>query len=138
MKAKNSVLYKENYESKKLGITLSKAYAYITDFKMRETNGETYGRAIFSIQTSRENCVEKAPIEEVILESVKLDRTKNVLTQVYEKMKEGSTEEVINPETGKKEIVKSGMPFYEWEDDIVVGQSTKSNTVSAILGTHSF
>lgn len=111
-------LYKENYESKKLGIVLPKAYAYITDFKMRETNGKTYGRAIFAIQTSREACVEKMPIEEVILESVELDRNKNVLTQAYEKMKEGSTTEVINPETGEKEIVESGMPFYGWLDDI--------------------
>lgn len=112
-------LYKENYESKKLGITLPKAYAYITDFKLKESGGKTYGRAIFAIQTSREACVEKEPIEEVILESVELDRNKNVLAQAYEKMKEGKTYEVINPETGKKEIVKSGMPFFEWQDDII-------------------
>lgn len=112
-------LYKENYESKKLGITLPKAYAYITDFKLKESGGKTYGRAIFAIQTSREACVEKEPIEEVILESVELDRNKNVLTQVYEKMKEGSTYETINPETGKKETVESGMPFYGWNDDII-------------------
>lgn len=111
-------LYKENYESKKLGITLPKAYAYITDFKLKESGGETYGRAIFSIQTSRENCVEKAPIEEVILESVKLDRTKNVLTQVYEKMKEGSTEQIEDPITHEVKTVVSGMPFYGWVDDI--------------------
>lgn len=111
-------LYKENYESKKLGITLPKAYAYITDFKMRETNGKTYGRAIFSIQTSREACIEKAPIEEVILESVELDRDKNVLAQVYEKMKEGSTYEIEDPETHEMKTVSSGMPFYGWSDDL--------------------
>ena len=111
-------LYKENYESKKLGITLPKAYAYITDFKLKESGGKTYGRAIFAIQTSRAACVEKEPIEEVILESVELDRSKNVLTQVYDKMKEGQTYEVINPETGKKETVESGMPVYRWQDDI--------------------
>lgn len=112
-------LYKENYESKKLGITLPKAYAYITDFKLKESGGKTYGRAIFAIQTSRRACVEKEPIEEVILESVELDRNKNVLTQVYDKMKEGKTYEAINLETGKKETVESGMPFYKWQDDIV-------------------
>ena len=106
-------------KAKKLGITLPKAYAYITDFKLKESGGKTYGRAIFAIQTSREACVGKEPIEEVILESVELDRNKNVLTQAYEKMKEGSTYESINPETGKKETVESGMPFYGWNDDIV-------------------
>lgn len=111
-------LYKENYESKKLGITLPKAYAYITDFKLKELGGKTYGRAIFAIQTSREACVGKEPIEEVILESVELDRNKNVLAQAYEKMKEGSTYEAINPETGKKEVIKLGMPFYGWSDDL--------------------
>ena len=55
-------LYKENYESKKLGITLPRAYAYITDFKLKESGGKTYGRAIFAIQTSREACVEKEPM----------------------------------------------------------------------------
>lgn len=113
-------LYKENYESKKLGITLPKAYAYITDFKLKESGGKTYGRAIFAIQTSREACVEKEPIEEIILESVELDRNKSVLAQAYEKMKEGSTYETINPETGEKETVESGMPFYKWQDDIVI------------------
>ena len=111
-------LYKENYESKKLGITLPKAYAYITDFKLKESGGKTYGRAIFAIQTSREACVGKEPIEEVILESVELDRNKNVLAQAYEKMKEGSTYETVNPETGKMETVESGMPFYGWSDDL--------------------
>ena len=111
-------LYKENYESKKLGITLPKAYAYITDFKLKESGGKTYGRAIFSIQTSREACVEKEPIEEVILESVELDRNKNVLAQAYEKMKEGSTYEVEDPITHEKQVVSSGMPFYGWSDDL--------------------
>lgn len=111
-------LFKENYESKKLGITLPKAYAYITDFKLKEAAGRTYGRAIFAVQTSREACVNKAPIEEVVLESIELDRSKNVLKQVYDKMKEGETHEIINPETGKKETVEFGMPFYGWSDDI--------------------
>lgn len=111
-------LYKENYESKKLGITLPRAYAYITDFKLKESGGKTYGRAIFAIQTSRRACVEKEPIEEVILESVELDRSKNVLTQVYEKMKEGSTEQIEDPITHEVKTVVSGMPFYGWVDDI--------------------
>lgn len=111
-------LFKENYESKKLGITLPKAYAYITDFKLKETDGKTYGRAIFAIQTSREACIEKTPIEEVVLESIELDRNKNVLEQVYDKMKEGETYETINPETGEKETVEFAMPFYGWLDDI--------------------
>ena len=52
-------LYKQNYESKKLGIVLPEAYALI---KALHINGE-YGRAIFEIQTSRDNCFEKEPIE---------------------------------------------------------------------------
>ena len=111
-------LYKENYERKKLGITLPKAYAYITDFKLKELGGKTYGRAIFAIQTSREACIKKEPIEEVILESVELDRNKNVLTQVYDKMKEGSTEQIEDPITHEVKTVVSGMPFYGWSDDL--------------------
>lgn len=111
-------LYKENYESKKLGITLPKAYAIITDFKLKEFNGKTYGRAIFAIQTSREACTTKEPIETVILNEIELDRSKNVLTQCYEKMKEGETFESLNPETNEKETITSGMPFYGWSDDV--------------------
>lgn len=111
-------LKKQNYESKKLGITLPEAYAYITDFKLKESGGKTYGRAIFAIQTSREACVSKAPIEEVVLESIELDRSKNVLAQAYEKMKEGSTYEVEDPITHEKQVISSGMPFYKWHDDL--------------------
>lgn len=113
-------LKKQNYKCEKLGITLPEAYAYITDFKLKETAGKTYGRAIFAVQTSREACVNKAPIEEVVLESIELDRSKNVLKQVYDKMKEGETHEIINPETGKRETVEFGMPFYGWLDDLVI------------------
>lgn len=108
-------LYKQNYESKKLGIVLPKAYALIKELHI---NGE-YGRAIFEIQTSRDNCFEKEPIERVELNTFKVNRDENPYVTAYKKMREGSIEEVINPETGEKETVESGMPFYKWQDDII-------------------
>lgn len=108
-------LKRQNYECKKLGITLPKAYAVIKELHI---NGK-YGRAIFAVQTSRENCFDKEPIERVELNSFEIRRDESPYVTAYKIMREGSVHEAINPETGTRELVKSGMPFFEWEDDIV-------------------
>lgn len=105
-------LVKENYEVKKLGVVLPKAYARIV--RINKDIVTNYACATFAIQSNRDNAVNKEP-----LEIVKVDfplNTKEVdFKTAYETAKK---QFIIKNENG--EVTQTvTMPFYGWEDDIV-------------------
>ena len=104
-----------NYVSKQTGITLPTAYAVIKDLVL---NGNS-GRAIFSIQASREATQTLKPIDKVEVHFT-WDRKTDSAKMAYETAKtETKTVDKLN-EKGEPytEVVGYGT-LYGWEDDIV-------------------
>lgn len=102
-------LTKNNYYSKNTGVTLPTAYAILKDLVL---NGNR-ARAIFVIQSSRENTTLLKPIDKVEI-YFDWDRKSDLVKMAYEKAKTQKLE-VID---GELIIEKYGM-LYGWYDDIV-------------------
>lgn len=108
-------LFKYNYVSKSTGVTLPTAYAVIKDIVL---NGEN-GRAIFVIQSSRENTKTFKPIDKVEVKFV-WDRKSDIAKVAYETAKtEVLTREEYNLKTNETVIIKEQGLLYGWLDDIV-------------------
>jgi hypothetical protein len=100
-----------NYVSKQTGITLPTAYAVIKDLVLNGNNG----RAIFSIQASREATQTLKPIDKVEVHFT-WDRKTDIAKVAYETART-ETFERYDEETGKT-ITEQGT-LYGWQDDIV-------------------
>lgn len=103
-----------NYEVKKLGITLPRAYALIKNLRI---DGES-AVADFVVQVTRENSIKLQPIETAKVH-FKVDRNENPYVTAYRVAKSSKEVQEFNPETNKMETVVKHEPFYGWEDDIV-------------------
>lgn len=103
-----------NYEIKDKAIKISEAYALIKNLKIY---GE-YGEADFVVQTNRNNCFDKSPLEFVTIK-FHLNRNENPLVTAYKKATEGSVYHVVDPVTRVEHELRQGMPFCGWETDIV-------------------
>lgn len=107
-----------NHVSKSTGLTLPEAYAAIGDFVLnRYTNNV---RAVFLIQTTRENALTKKykPLEEVTIEFV-WDRKGNPILVAYELAKKQiRTVEKYNEKGEPYTEVEYGT-LYGWDNDIV-------------------
>lgn len=88
-----------NYDVKEFGITVSTAYARISDVNV---NMKGHCRAIFDIQQTREDIGIKKSLDTKSFTCV-IDKDKPIHQQVYEKAKEKM--------------------FADWEDDIVETES---------------
>ena len=109
-----------NYEIKNLGITLQQAYAVIKSI----TADRGHCNASFAVSTSRENALNKQPLEtvnidfEYSLESDNID----LFALAYEKAKGMATRKRwVHPPThleGHYEEYEEAMPFNGWTDDI--------------------
>lgn len=106
-----------NYDVKKLGITLPKAYAVVKNLRI---DGES-AVADFSIQATRENSFKLQPIETARV-YFKVDRNENPYVTAYRVAKGSKEVQEFKPETGKMETVVKHEPFHGWEDDIVEGE----------------
>ncbi len=113
-----------NYEIKKLGITLPTAYAII---KNVEVHG-TIGKALFHIQTSREN-TNLQPFEKVYFD-FKVNRNESPYITAYRLAKQDEVALKRNPkfdhrksasEQSEPEFieVRTPAPFSGWQDDIL-------------------
>lgn len=102
-------LVQNNYYSSNTGIVLPKAYAILKDLVVNGNNV----RAIFAIQSSRENSKTFNPIDTVEI-YFEWDRKSDLAQMAYEKAKTQKTEF----HNGEIEIEKHGK-LYGWADDIV-------------------
>lgn len=102
-------LVQNNYYSSNTGIVLPKAYAILKDLIVRDNQV----RAIFTIQSSRENTKAFKPIDTVEI-NFEWDRKTDLAKMAYEKAKTQKWE-IVN---GELTIEKHGK-LYGWENDIV-------------------
>lgn len=93
---------KKNYEIKDLGVVLPTAYAMIDHISI-DKNGKAH--ATFSIQQSREDVINKNPLERINV-TVDIDKTQPIYSQVYIAAKESK--------------------FADWEDNIVEDEATEN------------
>lgn len=114
-----------NYEIKDKAIKISEAYALIKNLKIY---GE-YGEADFVVQTSRDNCFDKSPLEFVTIK-FQLNRNENPLVTAYKKATEGNVYHVVDPVTRIEHELRQGMPFCGWETDIVGEESVEAKSES--------
>ena len=108
---------KKDYEIEKKGISLSEAYAVVKNITI---NGE-HVKAEFAINISRNNALLCEPIDVKTI-SLKYDRTKDILPQIYAAAKTDKTVKVTEiGEDGKPYIVDKTIksPFSDWQDDII-------------------
>ena len=85
----------KNYEVKDFGITISEAYARLTNININ-VDGEAFG--VFEIHQTREDLIENNPLERIHVNYI-IDKDLPIHNQIYVKAKE--------------EL------FIDWEDDIV-------------------
>ena len=102
-----------NYKVEKLDITLPVAYAIIKDFDIK---GEK-ATATFVIQSSRENALEKQPIE-IKKFSFKVNRNENPYETAYKLVKTQVKYVYKDWDGTEKEKITNGI-FYGWQDDII-------------------
>lgn len=105
-----------NYVSKSMGIQLPVAYAVLRNLVI-EANSQA--RAVFAIQTDRENAKKYTPIDRVEVH-FEWDRKTDPAKMAYEKAKT-EVREVKKWDIEKKEeytVTECGA-LYGWEDDIV-------------------
>lgn len=104
-----------NYTSKKNGLKLDTAYAVVRDLHIEGK----YGEAEFAIHYSRDEVMSKPALE---IEAVRfiVNRDESPYKTAYKKATEGKTITSIDPVSGKEIQVKTGQPFYGWEDDLVI------------------
>lgn len=103
-----------NYVSEKNGLRVANAYALIKNLRIE---GE-YGEAIFAIHYSREEAMNKPSLETVAIR-FKVDRNESPYITAYKKATEKYVTKEIDPETGEEKEVVTGMPFKDWQDDLV-------------------
>lgn len=103
-----------NYVSEKNGLRVTNAYALIKNLRIE---GE-YGEAIFAIHYSREEAMSKPSLETVAIR-FKVDRNESPYITAYKKATEKYVTKEIDPETGEEKEVVTGMPFKDWQDDLV-------------------
>ena len=105
-----------NYVSKSMGIHLPVAYAVLRNLVIEANN---QARAVFAIQTDRENAKKYTPVDkvEVLFE---WDRKTDPAKMAYEKAKT-ETHEVTRWDGEKQEeyTVTEYGTLYGWENDIV-------------------
>lgn len=105
-----------NYVSKRLNITLPEAYAKLTELTLQKDNN---ARAIFSIQSSREDINTLAPIDKVEVNFV-WDRKTDLAKMAYETAKtEIKVYEVFNKETGEMETKSISSILFGWDNDFI-------------------
>lgn len=105
-----------NYVSKSTGIHLSVAYAVLKTLVIESDNR---ARAIFAVQTDRENANTFKPIDKVEVH-FKWDRKTNPAEMAYEAAKaEQHTREEWNPETEQYVTITENGILYGWDNDIV-------------------
>lgn len=103
-----------NYEVKKLGITLPEAYAII---KSLTVEGES-GFAEFAIQSTRDNSLKMRPVETIRVD-FKVNRNESPYITAYRQAKSQKEVRKFNSATRLQETVLVNEPFYDWYDDIV-------------------
>ena len=108
-------LKKTNYEINELGVTLPEAYAMVKDLEIRGKQAV----AKIAVQQSRDFALNKTPIVSVTIRFT-VDRNENPYETAYKIAKSTTTRKALNPETHKLEYKTVYMPFYGWEDDIVL------------------
>ena len=105
-----------NYVSKRLNVSLSEAYAKLTELTLQKDN---QARAIFSIQSTRENIENLAPIDTVEVNFV-WDRKTDLAKMAYEEAKTGiKVYEVFNQVTGETETKSISSILYGWDNDFI-------------------
>lgn len=105
-----------NYVSKRLNITLPEAYAKLTELTLQKDN---QARAIFSIQSSREDIKTLAPIDKVEVNFV-WDRKADICKMAYEVAKTDiKVYEVFNKETGEMETKSISSILFGWNNDFI-------------------
>lgn len=108
-------LTKTNYELKEVGITLSKAYAFIHDLRI---DGDS-GIAEFYIQNSpRDNAFNLQPLQKVKIYFT-VNRSENPFTTAYNEAKGTTTKSRYNEETNEIEYYEDPNFFNGWDDDLV-------------------
>lgn len=103
-----------NYEAKTLGITLPEAYAIISKMTI---NGKS-AVAEFAIQSTRENALDKPPIETKTLRFL-VTRNENPFEKAYNIAKEKHTYTYTDRNTGDEHTSVIHGILYGWKDDIV-------------------
>jgi hypothetical protein len=104
-----------NYVSKRLNVTLPEAYAKLTELILQKDDNV---RAIFSIQSTRENIKNLAPIDKVEI-NFKWDRKTDPAKMAYEVAKtEVKTVETFN-DKGEVVIEKVNGVLFGWDNHIV-------------------
>lgn len=105
-------LVKNNYEVKKLGIVLPKAYARI--IRIDKNVVTNYACATFAIQSNRDNTVNKEP-----LEIVKVDFPLNTNEVDFKTAYETAKKQFIVKNEDGNTTQTVTMPFFGWDNDIV-------------------
>ena len=108
-------LKQENYELKKVGITIPEAYAVLRNLIIESDNRV---RAIFAIQQSREMTSTHDPLKKVEVHFV-WDRKTDPAKMAYKEAKKQMITRAVKNENG--EWVEQEFPgeLNGWEDDIV-------------------
>ncbi len=111
-------LIKTNYELKETGIIVPRAYAAIQKLSINKN----FGIATFVVSSTRDNALNKKPLEEVEV-AFEVDRNENPYITAYNKAKSIRTELVTryNKDLDALESVSVDQPepFFGWEDDII-------------------
>ncbi len=102
-------LVQNNYYSSNTGIVLPKAYAILKDLVVRDNQV----RAVFTIQSSRENTKAFKPIDTVEI-NFEWDRKSDLAKMAYEKAKT----QIFEFYNGEEKFEKHGK-LYGWKNDIV-------------------
>ena len=103
-----------NYEVKKLGITLPEAYAIISHLTV---SGDS-GYAEFAIQSTRDNSLKLQPIE-IVRVDFKVDRNESPYITAYRQAKAQREINRFNQDTEQMEPVFIPGFFSNWDNDIV-------------------
>ena len=110
-------LFKNNYNSKSLGVTLPTAYAVLNELVLKGNNC----RAIFVIQKDRNSTTSLKPVDKVEISFV-WDRKTDLAKMAYEKSKTQKIKtydyEKINEQGYPQEIETDGV-LNGWFDDYV-------------------
>lgn len=105
-----------NYVSKSMGIQLPFAYAVLRNLVIEANN---QARAVFAIQTDRENAKKYTPIDKVEVH-FEWDRKTDPAKMAYEKAKTEVREvKKWNGETHEEYTAMEYGTLYGWQDDIV-------------------
>lgn len=108
-------LKKDYYYSKNLGVQMQTAYAILKDLVLNGNNA----RAIFIIQSSRENTKSLKPIDKVEV-NFEWDRKSDLAKMAYETAKtQKGKEYVFDETTGNSTEIETYGTLFGWQDDKV-------------------